>query len=153
MKISNRNIQESLAAVLVFLYIYTGLSKYQSLNTFQVVLGKSILIKAYSIPISLVLPGFEILLAIALAIPKTRRLGFLTSAYLLSAFTLYLLYMIKFSPKLPCSCGGIISQLSWRQHIILNTILIATSIYGNIITKKIDNNNQVQGSSLTASIN
>ena len=137
MKSNKQNIQETIAAVLVFLYLYTGLSKYYSINVFQVVLNKSILLKPYSIFLSLTLPGFELLLVLLLAIPITRRIGFNISAYLLSLFTIYLLYMIKFSPTLPCSCGGIISQLSWTQHILLNILLIVLSIYGSILTKKI----------------
>ena len=137
MKISKRDAQETIAAALIFLYLYTGLSKYLSINAFQSVLNKSIVLQAYATLLSLALPGFEILLAVLLAVPRTRHIGFKISQYLLSLFTLYLLYMIKFSPKLPCSCGGIISQLSWTQHIILNVCLMIVSLYGAYLSRQI----------------
>ncbi|MGN6801262.1 MAG: MauE/DoxX family redox-associated membrane protein [Ginsengibacter sp.] len=43
-------------------------------------------------------------------------------------FTTYLLYMILTKSTLPCSCGGAIQKLSWRQHIFFNTFFILISI-------------------------
>jgi hypothetical protein len=39
-------------------------------------------------------------------------------------FTVYIGCMLLFAPDLPCSCGGIIRQLSWKQHLLLNLFLL-----------------------------
>lgn len=123
---------ESICAILVFLFLYTGISKYLSFHAFQIILGKSVIIGRHAHFIALFLPGIEIITTILIAIPKTRIWGLYISLILLTLFTSYLIYMINYAPSLPCSCGGIIQQLSWGQHIFLNTTLIlatATAIY------------------------
>jgi hypothetical protein len=36
--------------------------------------------------------------------------------------------MFLLSPYLPCSCGGLIEALSWRQHIFFNLAVMAISL-------------------------
>ena len=134
--LSRKNIIESITAILVFLFIYTGLSKYQTLNTFRAVLHKSPILRPYSGLIAITLPGIEILLSILLIIPKTRRVGLRIAAVMLGVFTIYLIYMVSFTPQLPCTCGGIIQQLSWTQHIFLNLTLLGISMWAIYLTKK-----------------
>jgi hypothetical protein len=66
------------------------------------------------------LPLIEIAVSIFLFIPHTRKIGFRLSFILLSLFTTYVFYMIMFVPKLPCSCGGVISSFTWKQHAYFN---------------------------------
>jgi hypothetical protein len=44
--------------------------------------------------------------------------------------------MLLSEKDLPCSCGGIISSLSWRQHIIFNGVFILLAITGIIFSKQ-----------------
>lgn len=127
---NKKNISEIFATLLVFLFLYTGLSKYTSFHRFQAALSQSPILKHYSGIISFLIPGIEILIAISLIVPKTRKIGFLFSFFLLTLFTLYLVYMITFTPNLPCTCGGVITQLTWKQHIFFNLTFIAISYAG-----------------------
>jgi putative oxidoreductase len=121
---SKKSISETLTALLVFLFLYTGLSKFFEHQTFNAVLKSSPLLGSMAGFISYALPGFEILVTALLIIPKTRMYGLWASLVLLTGFTLYLIYMINFTPKLPCSCGGVIKNMTWRQHILFNVSFI-----------------------------
>ena len=127
-RISAKAILESIVAFLVFIFLYTGLSKYLNFAQFKATLGESPMLAGYKNFVALFLPGIEIATVIILIWPKTRLLGLYVSLTLLSMFTLYLIYMVNFDPKLPCSCGGIIGQLNWRQHIVFNLILLLSNI-------------------------
>jgi hypothetical protein len=50
-------------------------------------------------------------------------LGLLASFGLMTVFTIYIAYMLLTSSHLPCSCGGVISKLSWKEHLWLNVLL------------------------------
>lgn len=128
---------ETISAVLVFLFLYTGLSKYLSFHTFEFTISKSVIINKHAYIVALFLPGIEIITTILLTVPRTRLLGLYASIGLLFSFTSYLIYMVNYAPQLPCSCGGIIQQLSWTQHIILNiTLLVATTIAISLYRRK-----------------
>ena len=124
-RISRESKGEAIVALLVFLFSYTGIDKYWNNGQFRNALLNSILLKQLAQPISLILPGVEIILVIILTIPGTRLFGLKVTIVLLAIFTIYIIYMIMNAPHLPCSCGGIISKLSWKQHIFLNIIFIA----------------------------
>jgi putative oxidoreductase len=81
-------------------------------------------------------PGLEILITLLLIIPRTRRIGLYISISLLTLFSIYLIYMVSFTPHLPCSCGGVISKLTWRQHIFFNLFFIAITLIALSFTKK-----------------
>jgi hypothetical protein len=119
-----------IAALLIFLYIYTATAKFLDLHKFQTVLSKSPLIDKNAFWLSGTIPSIEIIVSIFLFLPNYRRLGFLLSSILMGVFTSYISYMIAFVPDLPCSCGGIISKLNWPQHLILNLFFLAISIIG-----------------------
>lgn len=119
---------ETITAALVFLFLYTGLSKYVEHQKFVNVLHSSPLLSHWAKPIAYLLPGLEIATAICLTLPQTRLKALYTSTTLLATFTLYLAYILIFSTKLPCTCGGVISKLNWPQHIAFNLMFMTASI-------------------------
>jgi len=44
--------------------------------------------------------------------------------------------MVITDDNLPCSCGGVIQQLSWTQHIVFNLIFIAAGGIGIWMARK-----------------
>jgi len=71
------------------------------------------------------LPLSEFFLIILLYFKNTRKLGYLGSLTLLSLFTGYiLLILLGYYPKIPCSCGGILTIMSWKVHLWFNTFCI-----------------------------
>lgn len=114
--------------VFVLLFVYTAGSKLMTMDTFQHVLTKYPLIGNYSTAIAYLVPISELLLAALLIVPATKIYGLIGSTTLMALFLAYIIYMLVSKSSLPCSCGGIISKLSWQQHIWFNSIFLLLAI-------------------------
>jgi hypothetical protein len=68
--------------------------------------------------------------------PRTRKLGLYISLGLMMAFTGYISYMMIFIPDLPCSCGGVISKMTWGQHLIFNVFFMLLALTGILLNRK-----------------
>jgi hypothetical protein len=42
------------------------------------------------------------------------------SLTLMTIFTAYIIAILQFSYTIPCSCGGVLSKLSWQTHLVFN---------------------------------
>lgn len=78
-----------------------------------------------------VIIAVEILIVILLSIPQARFWGLFSTFLLMMIFTVYIGWMLSTQSRLPCSCGGILKELSWQFHLILNitlTFLVAFAV-------------------------
>lgn len=126
-------IIEITCCLLAILFVYASVSKLIDYNTFKLQLNKSPFLTSFSNSIAYTLPIVEIIIALLLAIPVMRLIGLYASLFLLTLFTAYLIAMLNFSYYIPCSCGGVLSSLSWQQHIIFNIVFIILSLMGIFI--------------------
>jgi len=127
-------LTEIIASLFILLFIYTAISKLSDQTTFRLALHKSPVIGAYARLVAWALPATEIIIAVLLFIPSTRVIGLYASFIIMMIFTIYIGAMIFFDPTLPCSCGGVLRQMSWRQHLIFNsvsTLLAASGIWAS----------------------
>jgi hypothetical protein len=83
-----------------------------------------------------VIPAVEVIIALLLLVPKLCWWGLAASLILLLLFTGYNAGMMLWAPELPCSCGGIVQQLSWRQHLGLNLILAGLTLWSLLSNKR-----------------
>ena len=127
MKNTSANIINGL---FILLFTYTALSKLFGYSRFRSVLSTAPLVRSYAVWIAAILPVAELITAALIFIPATARKGMITGVSLLTVFTVYLVYMVLTDSNLPCSCGGVIPQLSWKQHIAFNIVFIATGLAG-----------------------
>jgi hypothetical protein len=128
-------IADIISALLLILFLYTSLSKLADYQVFKNVLAASPLLKPFAGIIGWLLPVAEILIVGLLFIPAIRLKGLYASLILISLFTLYLIYMITFTPELPCNCGGVLKFLSWPQHVFFNLFFILLSYIGIALYK------------------
>ena len=134
------SVNEIISALFILLFVYTGITKLYEHHAFQFVLSQSPLIKTSAKFISWFIPIVELVMAVLLFFPFTRTLGIIVSLVLMCIFTTYIAYMIKFTPDLPCSCGGVLKQMTWRQHLVFNiffTILASLSLWDHLKNKRI----------------
>lgn len=132
--------QNGISLLLILLFAYVSFGKLADHRLFQLSLSKSPLLQQWSAIISWVIPALEGVIVVLLILPKARKAGLAMSAVLLALFTAYIGYMILFVPHLPCSCGGVLKQLSWPAHLLLNiglTALASWGLYVNIRLKKL----------------
>lgn len=128
----NKIVIEIISALLIMLFVYTGISKLGEQNSFRTVLSQSPLIAPAANFLSLSLPIIELFTALLLFLPPTRNWGLAFSFVLMLIFTGYITYMTLFTPHLPCSCGGVFKQMTWNQHLKLNiflTFLAVTALW------------------------
>jgi hypothetical protein len=133
---SRKLLSDILSALLVFLFIYTGISKLLDYHTFRRQLGQSPFITLYAPVIVWALPLGEIIIAGLLLYTRTRLMGFYLSFFLLSLFTFYLVAMLRLSYFIPCSCGGVLQHLSWNAHIVFNIVFVILSTIGVLLHAK-----------------
>lgn len=120
----NTRAANLIAAGLIFLWTYTAGSKWMDYPAFRSVLAQSPLIDKGAGTLAFLLPLTELGTALLLLFPRSRPAGFLASFILLVLFTSYLGYMVLYAPHLPCSCGDVISTLSWKEHIAFNLFFL-----------------------------
>jgi hypothetical protein len=129
-------LSDIISALLLLLFLYTSLSKLAEHEAFKNVLTRSPLLNPIAGIVAWLLPVTELVIAILLFIPSSRLKGLYASFILISLFTLYLIYMIAFTPDLPCQCGGVLKLLTWKQHIFFNLFFILLSILGIVFYQK-----------------
>jgi uncharacterized membrane protein YphA (DoxX/SURF4 family) len=133
-------IVEVICSLLILLFIYSSLSKLSDYDRFTVQLSKSPYITAYANLVAWSIPAIEILISLLLVIKKTRLVGLYAAFFLMSLFTAYLLIMLNFSYYIPCSCGGVLENLSWDQHIVFNAFFIVIAAAGVLLKTNETNN-------------
>ena len=128
---------ECISALLIMLFLYASLSKFLDFTTFTGEMNNQPLPKSWTPFLVWFIPCSEILMCIALLFERTRLWGFYASLGFMSLFTIYSIFIIlNFFGRIPCSCGGVIKRLTWRQHIVLNLFFVALSIAGIILQRK-----------------
>ena len=118
--LKKNTIVEIISALLVFLFIYAALSKLLDFGKFNHQLSQSPFIANISQWVVWAIPAGELLISILLIIRSTRIAGLYFSYFIMLLFTGYIFMMLRFSSYLPCSCGGVLSGMSWKQHFVFN---------------------------------
>lgn len=111
---------EIVAGLLIFLFVYTALNKLSNLNEFRNAIQQTALLGDRSIFFSWLVPITELIIAIVLFIPSTRNLGLWSSLILMLLFTGYTGYILAYAEQLPCTCAGVLKQMTWQQQFIFN---------------------------------
>jgi uncharacterized membrane protein YphA (DoxX/SURF4 family) len=126
-------IADIISALLLILFLYTAISKLLDYTNFRATLSRSPLLSPFAAHLAYLIPVIELIIVVLLFIPSFRRWGFYASFILIALFTGYLTYMILYTPDLPCSCGGVLAALSWKQHIFFNGAFIFLSLTGILL--------------------
>jgi hypothetical protein len=140
-------LNEIIASLLVVLFLYTGLTKLIEHTTFRYQLSISPwpLLANWSGFVSWALPAGEVLLALMFVVSAFRTTAFIASAVLFAAFLVYLGVLLSSGKSLPCTCGGIISAMSWTAHVWFDAVFLLLCLTG-IYLNKININTNAQHS-------
>lgn len=121
---------ETIRLSFILLFVYTAASKFIDYENFRAVIGQSPLITRFAPVLAIVVPVAEIVIALLLVIPRYRRAGLYSSFAIMTLFTVYIVVLLTLSEKIPCSCGGVISQMSWTQHLYFNIVFMLLALLG-----------------------
>ena len=127
----------------ITLFTYAAVSKVVDFQNFKVQLGQSPLLTIFADFLAYSIPTLEIIISIFLMVPMYRIKAIYASCFLMFLFTVYIVMILNFTSFVPCSCGGVLEELGWKEHLIFNVafvilgisaILLDTGIKNTIIT-------------------
>lgn len=130
-------IVTSISYITTLLFIYAATSKVIDFENFQVQLGQSPMLSAFASYLAYAVPLVELGISILLINSRWRTMGLVLSFSLMVMFTAYIYIILNYSSFVPCSCGGLLEELSWNQHIIFNLVFVALTAIGIYCTESV----------------
>ena len=132
----------TISILFVLLFAYAGLTKFLEGHRFYDNIRNSPILGGETMAslASWMVPLAELAVALLLVRTRTRLLGFYGAMGLMLLFTGYTMAIVFFAPNRPCSCGGVISLLSWEQHLVLNLALLLLALLTIWFSPKHKNN-------------
>ena len=77
------------------------------------------------------LPAIEIMVAVFLLIPDYRLIGVKIAVILMLIFSTYIgLVLTGIFGRIPCSCGGVLNNIGWWEHLLFNLFFLGLGIWG-----------------------
>lgn len=150
MKISER-LKIAITIVISYLFIllftYAAANKLLDFQNFTQQLGQSPLLSSFAGQLAWAVPVAELIIVTLLLIPKYRYAGLIASFILMLIFTVYIYIILNHSVFVPCSCGGILEKMTWKEHLVFNIgfLLLATMAIAFQIQVKKENKFQAIG--------
>lgn len=139
---TKRTLVDAITYLYVALFFYAATSKLIDYDKSELQMAKSPIISNYSHILVWLVPATEIIIGFLLIVPKTVLNGLYAALTLMILFTVYIYSILNFSNTVPCSCGGVLQQMSWEQHFLFNVLFIAFAIAG--IYFKINTNKTIR---------
>ena len=117
----------------VLLFVYAATSKLADYENFQIEISQSPVLTAFAGVISPAILGLEFGLALLLTIRRFRLVALMASYALMVVFSAYIVIILNYSSYVPCSCGGVLSELGWKQHLVFNLIFVMLGVIGTFM--------------------
>jgi uncharacterized membrane protein YphA (DoxX/SURF4 family) len=127
---------ETVCLLYVLLFVYAAVSKLLDFENFQIQLGQSPLLSPFASWVSWLVPSIELIIAVLLLIPKWRVIVLFAACSLMMMFTTYIFIILNYSSFVPCSCGGILEKMGWREHLFFNGCFVLLAVLGLLIEKE-----------------
>lgn len=140
MREQNRHLIPDLAAaVFIFLFAYTAISKLANVGGFRNAIAHAPVIGAYAAVIAWLVPVLELGTSLLLFCVPLKKAGLLASVVLMGLFTAYTASIVLLhEADRPCACGGFLQGLSWPAHLAVNLFLTALAFYAYFKTYRIE---------------
>ncbi|PUZ29813.1 hypothetical protein DCC81_03445 [Chitinophaga parva] len=126
MKLSPRiaaKIVTVLSCCFIILFVYAAGSKWKEYDEFLAQVGQSPMLTWWANIVVVLVPALEIAIALLLLIPRTRLAGLYAFFVMMVMFTTYIILITHYSDFVPCSCGGVLTKMSWSTHLKFNIVV------------------------------
>ena len=119
------------AMLMAFLFLYTAFSKVlDPVRTLQALKNQVFPLWMAEI-IFYALPIAEFFTAFLLTTDRWRITGLKASVVLMAIFTGYILLVLTgIFGRIPCSCGGVLNNMGWWEHLLFNLFFLGLGIWG-----------------------
>lgn len=129
----------TISILLILLFSYAAVSKLMDYHNFIGQLRSSDLLNPIAGILTWLIPTVEFYVVLLLLVPGWKKSGMILSSVLMFLFTAYIAVMLVFFKKIPCSCGGVLQNLSWHQHLVFNIVFLLLAIVGTVLIQKTEN--------------
>lgn len=113
----------------IILFVYAALSKLLDFENFKIQLAQSPLLSAYATYIAYVVVIGELLTALLLCFRKTLTIGLYLFLGFMVSFSVYIYLILNHSPFVPCSCGGVLEKMGWKEHLWFNVLFCLLALF------------------------
>lgn len=127
-------IVETVSLLFVVLFIYAATSKVMDFHGFKVQLGQSPILEEHVVWVAWLVPVVEYALALLLLVEGFRTMALYGSFALMVMFTTYITLLLNFSDHIPCSCGGVLESLGWKEHLIFNMFFVLAALFSILLS-------------------
>ena len=125
---------EGISLAFVFLFAYAAISKLLDIQQFRVLIGQSPLLTSFADAAAWGVPTFELIICLLLVVPRFNFFGLLASFSLMVLFTAYIIAILGYGEHIPCSCGGVLSSMGWKEHLVFNVFFTALALIGIVLS-------------------
>lgn len=129
-------IPTAIAYFFILLFLYTALAKTMAFSVTLFDMRRNPLLSEYPLFWAVAVPVVEIIICGLLLFPQKRRVGLWATLALMISFTGYVSVLLASNYDLPCTCGGIFRELSWRQHLWVNIGLVVLAALGLLLESR-----------------
>ncbi|MBB5440614.1 hypothetical protein HDC92_004317 [Pedobacter sp. AK017] len=118
------------AVLLILLFGYAAASKLTEYQRFVMTMKAAPMpfMKNAATLLAVLVPLTEFTIVGMLLTDIWRKRGLIASFFLLLLFQIYIAGMLLSGLELPCSCGGVISKLNWKEHLVFNAAFMLIAI-------------------------
>ena len=144
MNIKKEHIVTTITSLLAALLFYAAMSKLINYEQSRSEMLNQVFPRSWTIILTWLIPTLEIIITFTLLFKQTLRYGLWAATVLLGAFSIYIaVVMTGVFGRVPCSCGGILKNMSYPTHLLFNLFFLTIAMLGIRLTNhKYTNNNQ-----------
>jgi len=117
-----------ISCLVMLVFVYAAVSKLRDFEGFRTQLGQSPLLTGYTAFVSWLIPSIELLITLLFFFNATRLVALYVSYTLMVLFSGYIVAITRFSDYIPCSCGGILENMTWDQHLVFNLFFVVLTL-------------------------
>lgn len=143
-KSTSKLLIDIISYLFVLLFLYAATSKLVAYDTFQLQISKSPIITDFAQILVWMIPTLEIIIAIMLLVQRTLLIGLHAATALMCMFSVYIAMILNFTDHVPCSCGGVLAQMDWTEHLIFNIVFVILGFTGIFLQLRHKQNSTTQ---------
>lgn len=133
---SRRLSIEIIADLLIVVFAIIAAGKLSNYGTFLLLLHFQPYINHLPTNMAWILPAVELIIAIMLAMPRSRKTALYIAFIIMSVSAGYRIFLFLSNSHLPCTCGNLLRPLLTEHlHILFNVLLAALSLTGIILIR------------------
>lgn len=127
---------EVFSSLLILLFLYASISKWLDFKNFTGEINNQPFPNWMTPFIVWGLPIVMVVLALGLMFERTQGKALWGSLVLMLLFTVYIgAILLNFFNRIPCTCAGVIRQLSWGQHLLFNLFFVVITLIAILLKK------------------